>query len=630
MSTFKHTPFDLERPGIRLLRLLKGEDSLIECELFQAWHDGDDTDYIPYEALSYTWGGMEMAASVRIATQTHGVTENLYLALQHLRYRDEDRILWVDAICIDQSNSKERGHQVNQMRTIYTRADRVLIWLGPASDDAYVLLDSLKRLEQRSKRNWSLEDKRWPETWQSLQPGVQDEYGKLLLDRQLRQRAGLASLLQRPWFRRVWILQEIANANRATICCGTKSVSARVFAIAPKLVNLYPEPHVQAVLDIMPGWSRENSWWSSKRDLRALLFMFRSSEAGDPRDKIYALLGMSSDCTGGAGMCADYTKDLSEVVCDTTIFLFNFRDRFYTMADLSNYIIAENIRTLNKIVKTECVQWVSKIVKSCIRDCITSGVIEGAAGNTHCGEDMMSFILKQGKRSAKIAKITSKVIRAAAQNKSCGKKILGILYKARQEDLLGTIALHDHETILAFLLEQHGDKIRLTPLVVHAAAENLTCGWKVLRMLLKLPYDRLEIGDDVVYLAKLVTMKLAKLLEKRVEEVTTAGLVMWNDQKWENVCQSWDIAFKGDLGRDPGWSPLFDKTWNPWFSEGWSWRCLMYDMTDDRGIDNFRDSGKIACLGENAQRELLSASYSGWKQVLLLLRDRRMSSEIHS
>jgi hypothetical protein len=168
MSTFKHTPFDLERPGIRLLRLLKGEDSLIECELFQAWHDGDDTDYIPYEALSYTWGGMEMAASVRIATQTHGVTENLYLALQHLRYRDEDRILWVDAICIDQSNSKERGHQVNQMRTIYTRADRVLIWLGPASDDAYVLLDSLKRLEQRSKRNWSLEDKRWPETWQSI------------------------------------------------------------------------------------------------------------------------------------------------------------------------------------------------------------------------------------------------------------------------------------------------------------------------------------------------------------------------------------------------------------------------------------------------------------------------------
>ena len=58
---------------------------------------------------------------------TLSITENLYLALQYLRLRDTDRILWVDAICIDQSNKKEQRHQVQQMGNTYSQADRVIL-----------------------------------------------------------------------------------------------------------------------------------------------------------------------------------------------------------------------------------------------------------------------------------------------------------------------------------------------------------------------------------------------------------------------------------------------------------------------------------------------------------------------
>ena len=83
MGVFKYEPIDLKGPGFRLLRLFKGIEADIECELFQAWLQGDSV--IPYEALSYTWGSMEMTEHIKIDGRTLGVTKNLYLALEYLR-----------------------------------------------------------------------------------------------------------------------------------------------------------------------------------------------------------------------------------------------------------------------------------------------------------------------------------------------------------------------------------------------------------------------------------------------------------------------------------------------------------------------------------------------------------------
>jgi len=241
MDVFKYEPIDLEWPAFRLLRLLKGTGPDIECELFQAWLHGDSA--ISYEALSYTWGGTELSEHIKTNERSLDVTVNLYLALQHLRYQNLDRILWVDAICIDQGNEKERGHQVQQMGDIYNQADSVIFWLGSATYETSVVMDSLKRLhEEETKhtcKDWKLADKRWTDLWQAVQPTLRSQHTGL----EDRQRAGMELLLKRPWFKRVWILQEVANARAALVCSGTKSVTARIFALAPLLIGVQPEPH---------------------------------------------------------------------------------------------------------------------------------------------------------------------------------------------------------------------------------------------------------------------------------------------------------------------------------------------------------------------------------------------------
>ncbi|OAL03181.1 HET-domain-containing protein, partial [Phaeosphaeriaceae sp. SRC1lsM3a] len=300
MEQFSHSPLNLDRPAIRLLRLLRGIEPSVECEIFQAYLDTTRDDLIPYEALSYTWGGTERAANVQIDAKNYNVTENLYLALLHLRLPYEDRILWVDAICIDQSNLRERGHQVGQMGQIYSLASRVLIWLGHGTEETDILADP-----------------RWPDIWSSLQSDLKRQQS----DIEQRHSAALQLLLNRPWFKRVWILQEVANAKRAAICCGRRSISAHSFALAPSLSKVQLEAHCQAVLDIFPGQSRDNSWWNANRDLYTLLRKFSDSHASDPRDKVFALLGICSDSGEPDSLVADYTKPLYQVMSETAMFI---------------------------------------------------------------------------------------------------------------------------------------------------------------------------------------------------------------------------------------------------------------------------------------------------------------------
>src|SRR5690242_9217515 len=107
MDLFQHKPFNLEKPAFRLLRLIKGDDSVIECDIFQASLE-ERKDAVSYEALSYTWGGDELVESIQINNEILRITNNLYWALQYLRLKHQDRILWIDAICINQSDPREK------------------------------------------------------------------------------------------------------------------------------------------------------------------------------------------------------------------------------------------------------------------------------------------------------------------------------------------------------------------------------------------------------------------------------------------------------------------------------------------------------------------------------------------
>jgi hypothetical protein len=128
--------------------------------------------------------------------------------------------------------------------------------------------------------------------------------------------------------------------------CGEKSVSVRIFTVAPTILGITPDSHCQAVLDIMQGASRRYSWWSGDRHLRTLLSKFKKCKATDPRDRIYALLGMSSDGCCTALLTPDYDKSEMDVIQDTVIFLLHLHERRDCMASMPKWGCSEFIENL--------------------------------------------------------------------------------------------------------------------------------------------------------------------------------------------------------------------------------------------------------------------------------------------
>lgn len=309
MEPYQYQPIDLAKDAIRVLKLVHGhETEPIECDLVESLL-GEEQG-IPYQALSYTWGTSTNNQTVKLCGIKKRVTENLHSALLHLRKPNEDVWLWVDALCIDQENHREKTHQVGHMRRIYEKADHVLIWLGLGTRETSILMDAMAELhtlardhgdyQRHNPRAW---EKAWPLMVGEAQPGFQS----------ICQNA-LKNMLARPWFRRVWILQEVFSARAATMLCGTKAISTETFVIMSKLLHVTPEPYVQAVLDIMPGYLRRESWRSKEPDLLTLLQRFDASEATEARDKIYALLGISSDIRVNGLLRPDYSISLRDAI----------------------------------------------------------------------------------------------------------------------------------------------------------------------------------------------------------------------------------------------------------------------------------------------------------------------------
>jgi hypothetical protein len=149
MSQYLHSPLAPGTNTIRLLRLMpqgigSAERTKLRCELFEYSLQNLDKRTHLYEALSYIWGGDERTCSITIEEQNLDATANLYTALIRLRGRSLERILWIDAICIDQNNLDERSQQVQLMAMIYSKAHCVLVWLGETADNIEGALEDIQ------------------------------------------------------------------------------------------------------------------------------------------------------------------------------------------------------------------------------------------------------------------------------------------------------------------------------------------------------------------------------------------------------------------------------------------------------------------------------------------------------
>jgi hypothetical protein len=155
-------------------------------------------------ALSYAWGKTEKTHTIHVRGYPIAVTQNLHQALICLRHPQDSVTLWIDAICIDQSNLQERNYQVKQMPNIYRAAQEVVAWLGESTYQSNAAMELI-----------------------TLSP---EELQKRLRQGHLIVRTYLDDLFSRAYWGRVWVVQELSSSRRACILrCGDKSVTLDQF-----------------------------------------------------------------------------------------------------------------------------------------------------------------------------------------------------------------------------------------------------------------------------------------------------------------------------------------------------------------------------------------------------------------
>ena len=288
MSGYQHFPLPRAngKPAIRLLVLLNGaEDAPIRCRLVHDFlHDSSI-----FEALSYCWGDPTVKKSIEVDDANFEVTENLHSALLHLRSEHRSRLLWVDAVCINQLDVDEKTEQVGMMREIYERARTVNIWLGPAAQNSTAALnlvhqlniaENLDKLAGIESRNfWDLD---------------QHHYGLPLTT--ARVWYDLFDVLRRPWFSRAWIIQEMAVSSNAIVVCGhelvhwTDLVRAINYMAASGLTQTFGPEALQRLS--MMAYTRRRFMDNFNQLPMQILMRHRRALASDPRDKLFAFCGL--------------------------------------------------------------------------------------------------------------------------------------------------------------------------------------------------------------------------------------------------------------------------------------------------------------------------------------------------
>ncbi|KAJ9151264.1 HET-domain-containing protein [Pleurostoma richardsiae] len=298
----------------RLLKLMPGglDEPPAQCEIFHSILD----DYPPYEALSYVWGDENITTPIIVNGVEHEVTVNLALALRYLRYADRERILWVDALCINQKDIPEKSFQVGMMREIYLGAETVLAWLG----------------EEGS----TMEAIRYCETLPPAKGRIIPSPDEVPTPSQRQACDDL--FFNRPYWKRMWVIQEICHGREVAFYTGCVGIHIEAFvecflrytkvtvwerrqnqdlqeAIYDMLLSALEENPIASALDHRPDeWA---SWRKTEpmMHLLEMLHKFRPQNSGDPRDKIFALLWIAGK---KCGVKPDYSLTKEEVYLSVT------------------------------------------------------------------------------------------------------------------------------------------------------------------------------------------------------------------------------------------------------------------------------------------------------------------------
>jgi len=363
-AQFQYSPLDLKERCIRLVEIVAithedGED-VIECKThkYKVPMFIDRPRSLDFDALSYQWGDEKAVKQILLDGDWFTVRENLWHALKALKevqtsgtqeactvavrlptsvpsrlytniislqwkqVRDDrskfKRLIWIDAICIDQENVAERNHQVGLMNEIFSRCSTVIVWLGPSTSNSIVAVNHI----------WGLGAGGFEH---------QNDHDALL------------DLLNRPYWKRMWIIQEIFLAPDIIVLSGQDIFlweelreTLRRHRLAKTsqdhcgcLERQWHEHLRQSpgcrIVDAREHYT-ENMRVRSRTPLFAgdqlvsLLMDWADQECSDKLDKVYALLGLIPQLSSSPRPClrADYKKKKEDLFRELMVLLLDF------------------------------------------------------------------------------------------------------------------------------------------------------------------------------------------------------------------------------------------------------------------------------------------------------------------
>jgi hypothetical protein len=322
---------------IRLVELCPGsEDEEISMRIHtRLGTDSPPADAIPphlakYIALSYTWGDPTSKVPVLLNGQRFFVGENLHSALRRFRppHGQPGCFLWVDAICINQEDIREKSTQVQRMKQIYEDAAIIDVWLGPEAEDSDLAMRKLDSLNKYFRRQGPDEEASQIITKLMTQEDTSWVFGPSDKPFDERPWRALEKLFKRPWWSRVWIVQESTTLNVPTyIVCGREWITTKSLYIACLVIQvLIANPSTDRRLKsygidtVKPNRLRElvTGRYVAGRNLNTLnlLSTFRKYQATDSRDKVYAIAPLAVDAEMTTYLQANYSKSIKEVYID--------------------------------------------------------------------------------------------------------------------------------------------------------------------------------------------------------------------------------------------------------------------------------------------------------------------------
>ncbi|EPE24230.1 hypothetical protein GLAREA_08080 [Glarea lozoyensis ATCC 20868] len=311
---FKYPFINSSERQIRLIHIQPGEgNDMIWCTLETVSLE----DKPRYEALSYEWGKPDTTGrQIRIGNNVFAVRENLYWALCRLRREVGPRTFWVDALCINQEDTKERNHQVAQMGNIYSQAFRVVAWIG----------------EPREKHLYRDRTAKAIGFIYKLSNASMDEYPPYLkYDGRVRRNTvheiewkALCKLCMKGYWYRLWIVQELVLASDLEVQYGALifpwQIFKKIFRHLRGYWGLGQSPLIDRIVDSLPCKidERRNGRLRTPKDpsqgslLLDLLGQFSRSSCLDIRDRVFGLLNLSRACCRRA-VPVDYSMTILEI-----------------------------------------------------------------------------------------------------------------------------------------------------------------------------------------------------------------------------------------------------------------------------------------------------------------------------